>query len=328
MLSGLGNGADPDDDGPGCATALLWVDEDLDGFGDSDRPGVRQPPGHSAMVGDCDDTRADVHPAMPEVCNGIDDDCDGEVDMGLLIEVWSDLDGDGFGDPDSYERVCEAEPFHVRDDTDCDDGAAEVHPEAEERCDGIDQNCSGEADEAAVDRVMVFADGDMDGMGAPSEPFLACPDTVGTAVNDWDCDDADPATPLVVDAGATSGDGSLTAPLGSIQDAIDAAQAGTSAACVAVLGGRYAEALDVSKDDVSVVGVEGADLTVVDGFGLDAPVLTLGAGTRSTHWCRGSPSRRARPPRGDRAGIYRHPPGLCLRPRGGHLRRRCPSHAA
>ena len=127
---------------------------------------------------------------------------------------------------------------------------------------------------------MVFADGDMDGMGAPGEPFLACPDTVGTAANDWDCDDADPATPLVVDAGATGGDGSLTAPLGSIQDAIDAVQAGTSAACVAVLGGRYAEALDLSKDDVSVVGVEGADLTVVDGFGLDAPVLTLGAGNQ------------------------------------------------
>ena len=130
------------------------MDEDLDGFGDAERPeqACVNTPGHSAMVGDCDDTRPDVHPAMPEVCNGIDDDCDGEVDMGLLIEVWSDLDGDGFGDPDSYERVCEAEPFHVRDDTDCDDTSADIHPAAEERCDGIDQNCSGEAD-ASIDRV-------------------------------------------------------------------------------------------------------------------------------------------------------------------------------
>ncbi len=270
------------DGGPGCATALLWVDEDLDGFGDPDRPeeACVNTPGHAAMTGDCDDTDGEVHPAAPEICNGIDDDCDGEVDMGLLIEVWSDLDGDGFGDPDTHDKVCVAEEFHVRDATDCDDTAAGVFPGADEICDGIDQNCDGDIDEEAVDRVEVFADVDMDGMGDPGDAFLACPDTPGIALNDWDCDDADPTTPVVVDAGSTGEAGSLSEPLGSIQAAVDVAHASAGDACVVVLGGLYNETLDLSKDDVFLVGVEGADQTVVDGYGLDEPVLTLGEGNQ------------------------------------------------
>jgi hypothetical protein len=200
--------------------------------------------------------------------------------MGLLIEVWSDLDGDGFGDPATYAQVCAAEDFHVRDATDCDDGAAGVFPGADEICDGIDKNCDGDIDEDAVDRVLVFPDVDMDGMGDPSDSFLACPDTEGISLNDWDCDDADPATPVVVDAGAVGGAGSLAEPLGSIQVAVDVAHASAGNACVVVLAGLYNETLDLSKDDVSLVGVEGADRTVVDGYGLDAPVLTLGEGNQ------------------------------------------------
>ncbi len=281
--SGLkGSSSSEETTGPACASALLWVDEDLDGFGDASRPeeACLNTPGHSSMPGDCDDGRADVHPAMPEICNGIDDDCDGEVDMGLLIEVWSDLDGDGFGDPDTFERVCEPEPFHVRENTDCDDSSEGVNPAVQEICDGIDQNCDGAIDEDAIDRIEAFMDIDMDGMGGPDAPILSCPDAPGISLNDWDCDDTDPTTPLVVDAGASGGDGSLLQPLGSIQDAVDAAVAGSGTACVAVLPGRYGETLDLSKDDVVLVGVEGAERTVVDGFGLDAPVLTLGEGNQ------------------------------------------------
>ncbi|MCA9571815.1 MAG: hypothetical protein KC656_28450, partial [Myxococcales bacterium] len=50
--------------------------------------------------GDCDDTTAAVRPGAVEVCNGQDDDCDGDVDEGAPGRSWyADDDEDGFGDP-------------------------------------------------------------------------------------------------------------------------------------------------------------------------------------------------------------------------------------
>ncbi|PIN98139.1 MAG: hypothetical protein COT90_05635, partial [Candidatus Diapherotrites archaeon CG10_big_fil_rev_8_21_14_0_10_31_34] len=39
---------------------------------------------------DCDDTRNDINPAQPELCNGIDDNCNGETDEGcpICVENW------------------------------------------------------------------------------------------------------------------------------------------------------------------------------------------------------------------------------------------------
>ena len=78
---------------------------------------------------DCDDSRANVHPGVAEVCNNIDDDCDGKVDEGVLATKYLDRDRDNFGDPASSLFVCDEasrSPYADADwlstrGTDCDD---------------------------------------------------------------------------------------------------------------------------------------------------------------------------------------------------------------
>ena len=52
--------------------------------------------GYTEEEGDCDDADGTIHPGASETCNGIDDDCDDEVDEDVL-SWWSDADGDEHG---------------------------------------------------------------------------------------------------------------------------------------------------------------------------------------------------------------------------------------
>ena len=64
-------------------TATQWYrDEDGDGFGDSSKTmsACTKPTGHVADKTDCDDKRADVKPGGAEVCDGVDNDCNGTID--------------------------------------------------------------------------------------------------------------------------------------------------------------------------------------------------------------------------------------------------------
>jgi len=145
---------------PGIINPQCCFDADGDGFQDISCGGA-----------DCDDTNPDINPGIVELCDGIDDDCDGVVDNG------HDLDGD-------LVTTC---------DGDCDDNDPAVNPAALEMCDGVDNDCDGDTDEAdAVDAQSWYPDGDGDGYGTNVGGVTACAGPSGTVADNTDCDDADP----------------------------------------------------------------------------------------------------------------------------------------
>ena len=196
------NGEDDDCDGlvdeDDAVDAGTWyADMDGDGYGDPDDSVTAcvQPLDRVADGTDCDDADATVNPAADEVCDGIDNDCDGAVDEDDALDplTWyADGDGDGYGDMNDSELACVAPPGYVGDRSDCDDTDAAVNPVADEVCDGIDNDCDGDVDEDdAVDAGTWYTDGDGDGYGDPATGVTACAGPAGTVEDGWDCDDTD-----------------------------------------------------------------------------------------------------------------------------------------
>ena len=174
-----GNVEVPDDgvdqDCTGADTISCHLDLDGDGFGD---PAIVLGEGDCGDLltdgTDCDDDDDLTYPGADELCDELDNDCDGDVDEELeTVDWYADADGDGFGDPDLpwlHNPDCDPPLGHATNDTDCDDDDPAVHPDAEEVCDGVDTDCDGVTDDDELD-----LDGD------------------GLAPCDGDCDDDDPS---------------------------------------------------------------------------------------------------------------------------------------
>ena len=178
---------------------------------------------------DCDDADPAISPAATEVCDSVDNDCDGDiddddasVDPGTLATWYADTDADGYGDASAATGACDAPSGHVTDDTDCDDTDSAVHPGATEVCDSADtdEDCSGLADDAdsGVDTSTYstwYADSDSDGYGDPAVTTDACDAPAAHVADDTDCDDTDsavhPRATEVCDAADTDEDCSGTA---------------------------------------------------------------------------------------------------------------------
>ncbi|MCK6528195.1 FG-GAP-like repeat-containing protein [Myxococcota bacterium] len=191
------NGIDEDCDGEldeDPQGAPSWfLDSDGDGSGAADPvPACAAPLGHVLDGSDCDDTDGDVHPGAAETCDGIDQDCDGEVDEDPEDGTpwYPDADGDGIGAEVGEVVACSA-PGHVGTTGDCDDGDPGVHPGADEVCDGLDQDCDGAADEGTPGLSPFHPDADGDGFGDPSTGTLACEAPPGHLADATDCDDDD-----------------------------------------------------------------------------------------------------------------------------------------
>ena len=120
----------------------LRVEGSLDGL-DGDRDGF-------TSNTDCDDEDPAIHPDAEELCDGVDNNCDG-----LLSDEELDSDGDGFAG-------CEG---------DCDDGDGAINPDAIEQCDEVDHDCDGDTGEVDADGDGVRGcDGDCDDDDADINP--------------------------------------------------------------------------------------------------------------------------------------------------------------
>ena len=142
---------------------------------------------------DCDDGNSNLHPGEGEVCDGLDNDCDLEVDEAGIRIFYPDRDGDTFGDSTRPLELmqCGAPTGFVMSAGDCNDNDPNTYDGATEICDGLDNDCSEPAGAAGGPDATEDVDGDghaasdatcvgFGEMGAPDAAFAKD-----------DCDDAD-----------------------------------------------------------------------------------------------------------------------------------------
>lgn len=188
----------------------VYADADLDGVGAG--PELRAcagVAGVSTRSDDCDDANPNRYPGAPELCDGMENDCDENVDETPSFVNWyPDADGDTFGTTDASLAVRSCVPVdgHSTRGTDCDDTSGAVHPGALELCDGVDNDCNGLLDFAVG--LNDWEDDDRDGIVDARCPGggADCDDNnplVGGGVPEL-CDGADNDCDASVDEGVLS----------------------------------------------------------------------------------------------------------------------------
>ena len=180
---------------PGANELCNGADDDCDGSTDEDFPDLDDPcsagigyceqPGHMICHSNQVSTMCSAVPGTPllyEMCNGVDDNCNGSIDEDFTNLGSPCSAGTGACEqsgvmvcaPDQASTVCNAVPGTGSDET----------------CNGVDDNCNGTVDEGVT--ITFYRDSDGDNYGdAAGGTVQACSLPAGYADNDTDCDDGD-----------------------------------------------------------------------------------------------------------------------------------------
>jgi hypothetical protein len=176
----------------GCDGVWYYQDSDKDGAGAEKEKVFSCTPIADRILtgGDCNDQNAMVGPAKPEICNSIDDNCDGKADEGFTpMLLVTDADGDGFGSPSGKSMIgCPPQAGFAPSFDDCNDIDASVHPGAVETANGRDDNCNGKVDDVSANPGMGGTAGTAGTAGTGGTPPAA-----GMAPPDSGCALASPA---------------------------------------------------------------------------------------------------------------------------------------
>ncbi|MCB9765653.1 MAG: right-handed parallel beta-helix repeat-containing protein [Alphaproteobacteria bacterium] len=235
-----------------------YYDADEDGFGDDDTltEGLCEdmPEGMVTVGGDCDDLIAAINPEADEVCDEVDNNCDGAVDVDAVdAGTWYvDADGDGYGDDATAAVVCEQPPDTIALGGDCDDTDTAWNPGAtEDDCaDPNDYNCDGSTG---------YDDLDGDGWAACEE----CDDTDAAINPDATevCDGADNDCDALIDDADDSLDDATTTTFYADTDGDGYGDAASTVQACAAPAGTVSNATDCDdgRDDISPGAAEVCD---------------------------------------------------------------------
>ena len=141
--------------------SIFYQDADSDNYGNAliNVPACTAPIGYVGDNSDCNDNSQNINPSTAEVCNGIDDNCDGNTDEGGVCPITSyycDMDVDGYknavptGSCNTFNCIPSGCTRTQGDD--CNDNNAAVNSGRMEICNGIDDNCDGKIDDTDTDK--------------------------------------------------------------------------------------------------------------------------------------------------------------------------------